>query len=590
MNQKLTIPCPHCGADLAVPSAGYLGSTVSCPQCMNTFVVEDPADQPADSLSINSDTLLDDDHLDAPLDAVNTPTTRPAFPFAINTPLDAGAAPQAGMQVGSRPTRRSRGKIWMLIGAIAVVAVVAFFLVPRLKPPAATGTTFIDLAYMPDDTEMYLHIRVNELLDSPLATTLINSHPFAKLLLDGLGSLTSVAAEDLESISLGVSEFSASIQNPRPLPLREVDFTFLLRFTRLVNVNELVNSLLAEAPGYKNPRKTIHQGLDLYVDSGSPGLAVCVLNDRTFLFGVEHSVRSGVSRGGKSRASSTFSFMDSGEQIQIGFVPRTSYSLDIAIAAIAPLQTEPFQKAFDKVRGNLTGVALGISIDRRVNVSTRGKFIGKESATRYASGMNRGYEILKNQTKDLILVAKGHQAQAMQIRMEMLGDIKANSDGDVGQVTFSFSSETADRAMSTPISKGILGVGIVFSDPITTTWEGRLSAGLASGPGDEKTNDLNDELFTLVLQDVTDESLMGIESMFEAPAYVLMEYLDRWLSENIDVAVTIDASLVIGEAVVKISGINDVEAFAEKIDFATVLDVDKTRNTVTARWHAPGQK
>ena len=77
--------------------------------------------------------------------------------------------------------------------------------------------------------------------------------------------------------------------------------------------------------------------------------------------------------------------------------------------------------------------------------------------------------------------------------------------------------------------------------------------------------------------------------MFDDPEYILMEYLDRWLTDHIGAAVTITASIDNEEAFVEIAGVNDVQAFAEKIDFGTVLEVNAGKKMVTAHWKKPGE-
>jgi hypothetical protein len=129
---------------------------------------------------------------------------------------------------------------------------------------------------------------------------------------------------------------------------------------------------------------------------------------------------------------------------------------------------------------------------------------------------------------------------------------------------------------------GIPGIGNFF---------GRGEAGEASSVDEiDEMDSLEDEMTKLILQGVTEESLSGIKSMFDDPEYVLMDYLDRWLTGNIGAAVTITASINEEEAFVEIAGINDVEELAEKIDFAEVLEVNKRRSMITARWKAPENK
>ena len=200
----------------------------------------------------------------------------------------------------------------------------------------------------------------------------------------------------------------------------------------------------------------------------------------------------------------------------------------------------------------------------------------------FVTEIDNGFDTMKQEIFRLGDVATGPQTLATRILSTILRNVQTGNNGKMAEVRFSIPRTTVNLAMAASDTLGILGFGNVFGGG------GSLEHPL-EGPADE-TNNLEDEMTRLVLLGVTDESLSGIKSMFDDPEYVLMDYLDRWLTDNIGAAVTINASIDKEEAIVEIAGIDDVEALAEKIDFAEVLEVNKRRNMVTARWKAPENK
>ena len=91
----------------------------------------------------------------------------------------------------------------------------------------------------------------------------------------------------------------------------------------------------------------------------------------------------------------------------------------------------------------------------------------------------------------------------------------------------------------------------------------------------------------LILTGVNEESLSKIVSMFEDPEFIVMEYLDRWLTSNVAPAVTVGATIDGEEATIVIIGLDDFSAFADKIDFGEVTLVDKANTTVFVTWDGP---
>ena len=451
---------------------------------------------------------------------------------------------------------------------------IILLLVALLPEPGSTT----ELDYMPDNTEIFVRVRLKEVLESDLGTSILENVPSLQQMLDQIIK-QGIPPRDIQSIAYGMSSFSTVLDNREAASPMNMDFTVLLRLTRPVNTDHLANIFETQNRGMRKPIKTKLMHNTFYVshpyENNHPPVALYVINNRTLLFGAEQSVRRAVRQGGTSRASVGFHFLDSSYPVLVGFVPRTMNTFDKAITQFDSDQAGAFNKAVASARGTLTGLAAGIQVGNGIDVSSKATFTGRGAAKTFTTEIESGFARMKQDISRLGNVATGPQALATRILSTILRDVQAVSKGTTAEVRFSIPRTTVDLALTGIGVLGIPGFGNAIEKddaPVATT------------------DSLEDEMTWLVLEGVTDESLSGIKSMFDDPEYVLMDYLDRWLTDNIGAAVTINASIDKEEAIVEIAGIDDVEMLAKKIDFAEVLEVNKRRNMVTARWHAPGQK
>ena len=571
MNQKLSIPCPECNTELSIPSTGYLGKTVACPQCQTTFLLKDPAtEEPpvTDAIASTAETPA--------TVAANPPPAPAAFPFAMNT-VGEDRVPRTFQKAS--PARPRGNRNWLLIGTGSTVMVLIILLLVALLPEPASTT---ELDYMPDNTEIFVRVRLKEVLESDLGTSILESVPSLQQMLDQIIK-QGIPPRDIQSIAYGMSSFSTVLDNREAASPMNMDFTVLLRLTRPVNTDNLAKIFEAQNRGMRKPIKTTLKQNTFYVshpyENNHPPVALYVINNRTLLFGAEQSVRRAVRQGGTSRASVGFHFLDSSYPVLVGFVPRNMNTFDKAITQFNSDQAGAFNKAVASARGTLTGLAMGIQVGNGIDVSSTATFTGRGAAKTFTAEIESGFATMKQEISRLGNVATGPQALATRILSTILRDVQTVSKGKTAEVRFSIPRTTVDLALTGVGVLGIPGFGnllgkddAVVDSPVATN------------------ESLEDEMTRLILEGVTDESLSGIKSMFDDPEYVLMDYLDRWLTDNIGAAVTINASIDKEEAIVEIAGIDDVEMLGKKIDFAEVLEVNKRRNMVTARWHAPGQK
>jgi hypothetical protein len=544
---------------LSIPSESYLGQTVSCPQCTTPFQLEETASD-----------LLPMADLASPLPEASAP----GFPSGASVDSDPGGR--------SHSTARSGSRKLLWIGGAAGLGILALvlLLVALLRNGPDRGPTELD--FMPDNTELLVHLRVREFLVSDLSNNLVQNIPSLRELINGIHQL-GIPPMEVETITVGMSGVSLVLDNPDATNPGSVDFTLRLRFYRPVDVDSLVKSFSEQNRGRRDPVKTRLENRPFYVahafGTRQPPVALYVIDEKTLLFGVEQSVRKAVSGGGKSRAEDTFEFMDFTQQLLVGFVPHDSSTLDKMMPQPDLNQSRTLQKVFSATRGNLHGVALAINMANEINITILGQFTGGGPAMTCATEITGSIAEMHEQMAGLNKVAKGQQLVATTILEKVLRNVDTGHDGNVAHIHFSVSKTGTNVVLAAIGNLEIPGIGDLFGGDVAMDESPGISA--------DEALSLEDEMTKLVLEGVTEESLAGIKSMFEDPEYILMEYLDRWLTGHIGAAVTITASIDSEEAFVEIAGIDDVEAFAEKIDFATVLEVDKRSNMVTARWRAP---
>ena len=580
MNQKLSIACPNCSAVLSIPSTGYLGKTVSCPQCDTPFLLEERATELPPMADIA-------DPLPAPPaeEPAVIPTAAgdaPAFPFGSNASRADGSLSDPVRRSRHRPRSGARKSIWIFSTVGFCALALTLLVVVLLKNGPGSGPTEMD--FMPDNAELLVHVRVSEFLDSNLSDSLVKNIPTFLEVTNGLRKL-GIPPRDIETLTVGMAGVSPLLDSPERDHSRGLDFTIRLRLIQPLDIGHLVKSFSEQNRGFREPIATRLEGRPFYVahayDNKQPPVALFVVDETTLLFGVEQSVRQAVSQDGKSRAAGTFRFLDFTHQFLVGFVPHDSGTLDRMIPEPGLNQSKSLQKVFSTADGTLNGLGLAITMASEMKVTVLGQFTSRGPARTCATELTNSVEEMHEHFSGLKSVATGQQLIVTTILKNILGNVHASHAGNVAQLHFSVPETGIQLVMATIGGLGVPGIGDFFG--------GDLSSDDSPGVQDDPNVSLEDEMTKLVLLGVTEESLSDIKSMFDDPEYVLMDYLDRWLTDHIGAAVTITASIDNEEAFVEIAGINDVEALAEKIDFGTVLEVNARKKMVTARWKKPGK-
>lgn len=184
MPDLLKVECPHCLGSLKLKDRSADGKKVRCPKCQEVFKVQLPAEDELDELDeLQDDFGGEEEYQDE----------EPA-------PKSKGAAKKS-----SKKKQKSSGaKIpWAIIGIGAAVLLLlggAGFVVSRFS--LSEGSNKLDLTYLLPDANMIAHVKVQELLTSPLLAGVL-SQPAAKQMLAAPADKNGFGFNEMVSITIG---------------------------------------------------------------------------------------------------------------------------------------------------------------------------------------------------------------------------------------------------------------------------------------------------------------------------------------------------------------------------------------------------
>ena len=187
MADPLKVECPHCGGSLKLKDRSAEGKKVRCPKCQEVFKITLPAE--ADELEVYDDFGGDD--------------------FGGDEEMPEEEVPKKSKSLGKSSKKSKKRKSaplpWALIGMVAgVLVLLSGLVVVVVKFANSEGSNRIDLTYILPDANMVMHLKVQEMLGSPLLASIINQ-PASQKLLELQAKQTGIAASQLVSVTNGTA-------------------------------------------------------------------------------------------------------------------------------------------------------------------------------------------------------------------------------------------------------------------------------------------------------------------------------------------------------------------------------------------------
>lgn len=286
MSDSLKVECPHCGGSLKLKDRSAEGKRVRCPKCQEAFKVELP-DEDLDIVDDLEDDLGDD--------------------FGGDDELpEEDEAPRSSKKAASKkPVKKKRksgsgAMPWLVIAGVLGVLVVVGGVgaVVALSGGGDTSTNKIDMTYLPADTNMVMHMKVNEFMSSPLLADVMNQ-PAAQQMMGPLVNEAGVGWREMVSVTVGTivdeTDTGAKFSGPGLLGPQQGMSTAQ---PRMVTVIRASSPLKAEDIAVKALKgravtqngKTYYEGLNVAPGSPLAGMSMWAPESNTVVFGTSAEI------------------------------------------------------------------------------------------------------------------------------------------------------------------------------------------------------------------------------------------------------------------------------------------------------------
>ncbi len=387
---EISVQCSHCGVKLKLKDTSKIGKTVPCPKCKKPFVVQAPAEDEFDFSFDDTEAVAETAPVAAPRSKAKSKKKGKSGPSGSKAGLFIGLGalallvltgvglwaagvfsrgePEAVAQqpnstppaaahsgapttppahAGAPATPPAHG------GAAAATPATATAMVPASTPsgsastaaatpaPASTTGGALSTAWLPDDCEVLVHVRVADILATPLLKNVLANPQVQQQLAQAVEQM-GIAPADVESVTLGVPALTRGLIQGMNSGQSEQEFTESIgrRAVAVVRTRRPI-----DAPALKLDQRgeaASHAGKPYYrlAPPEDPGtlMAVAFVEPATVLLGQEPSVQEALSRGAGSGTHARFSFVDPTAQLLVVLAP---HEFDASWASLASSGAQP---------------------------------------------------------------------------------------------------------------------------------------------------------------------------------------------------------------------------------------------------------
>ncbi len=366
MSAPFTVKCSRCSTKLKLKDRSAVGKKARCPKCQTTFVVPAP---PAEDESGFLDNVSNEDLQDyGGGDEFGDPYGEQAPP---PTPTRR-AATRGRRKKSSKRSSSGGGKVVLAIGggllALALFAGLVFLGVRHLPGLLAAqgGGGGLDTAWLPDDTEVVVQVRVADAAASPVLQPIL-SEPAVSQLLTQLPDKLGLSLQDLDRVTVGISGLNAGRGNaPGGLPadMSQARFVGVVRTKRPLDQQKVI--ALGAAQEAQHAGKTFHRA---GAGPGGPALALYFAGDSLLVLGKESDVTAAIDGGGRAGGAERFRFVSDRDDLIVAIAPRDKAFFDdsnfnlMRRSAFGPQQTVKGSQHYEGV-----GFALDLTQDFHIRM------------------------------------------------------------------------------------------------------------------------------------------------------------------------------------------------------------------------------
>jgi hypothetical protein len=473
--------CPNCSKVLKLKSEAAIGKKTACPQCREPFtvkpfrkkkakpVVEEPEeeyDDYSDTYGDYDDTAYDDYGGDDQYDDYE--------------PAPKRSASSKSSKKKSKKKKKAAGlPPWLknvAIGLAGVVVVGGLAGALVMAVGSFGGGNVIDLAWLPEDADLFVKVEPDELWDAPMLAA-VRDNEMVKNLMEQAAQQggVKIGLADIDSITMAGLDMSDTYQQqvgflgnrvgtPTIAKKANAKMIGVVRFTRDVTSADLGE----DAEG----RKKDHSGKSYY--SAPDGQAVYLADARTMLVGQEGQVTAAMDRGPTEPRVSRIDFVNPRHQLLIVVAPPKILDAEARsqVASSSPSASPALQKVQKSLNEGAKAFAFGLSLTSDIEMELQMQCFSSAEAKTLKTDLDAALAELKTKFESSIGQVDAQFADFAAIGKETIDSLSATKSGDeisvALQVPGRVTTAVQDAIASNPMAAMMLqGMTQQFQQPAT---------------------------------------------------------------------------------------------------------------------------
>jgi predicted Zn finger-like uncharacterized protein len=353
MSEPFTTQCPHCESQMRIKNSSIIGKKAPCPKCGERFVVQPMDEAPADDefdFGGSNDDYGDEDNGDD-----DDATFR-----------SSSSSPKREKSSKSRPKKRRRksqsdmsGLLIKGAGILAVVVVVGAGIFGITKLMGGGGSP-PQMAWLPNDTDMLLQIRVADLMAAPVIKKVVED-PALAVAIEAMSSQSGLQASEIDRISVGFTDFRSMSQlGATPKFSGVATLRSPVKVDAWLEKKKSIPGATLSAEDYSG--RQLH-----FLEGMGDRVGYCFIDDKTVVFGDEATVKKSLDAGGTCTASSRFAWANGDQQILFAVAPADLTVFD-QNGQMIPMQGLFGQQSMKKMSEVFRGFSASLSFANDITV------------------------------------------------------------------------------------------------------------------------------------------------------------------------------------------------------------------------------
>lgn len=446
MADRILVVCTGCSAKLAVSDASKLGKKIRCSKCSEVFVAKAASanatksakpSKPAppakkkksddDEFNFDDMEMEDKSEFDDDDSEDEAPVVKSKAKATSKSPVKKGKGKGKGKSSGNNLPLIIGGSV----AALLIVGVGLYFLLSGGEPPAAApvaqqpvgvapavlaapavqnfpGDRILALKWLPQETEVIVHLKVGDLWSAPLLQGLVAS-PQTKPIVQQMQQFTGLAPTDIESITIGVRDLQGMQGQAMMMAMggqapKNQHTLIVVRSKKPVDPAAL-SSQIAQA-GAATGMKLADHGGKQYIEApaAKPGdkvMGAWFADANTLVGGPTDELFAAMDRGESITPRNEFRAVDPSPHLLFVVAPKNPQAMSQS-APIPPGASPAAAEIQKAIQETLTGVSFGVSVRGGADLQT--SLVCKDSAG--SSKLKASFEALIVEAKQSFAAKK----------------------------------------------------------------------------------------------------------------------------------------------------------------------------------------